>query len=109
MFGGNNSPIAPMSKPNRWSDGNLPRYQPSIANDNTHRPDKACTAEIMVNHNGPTNSKDGLYTKIKGARYLAMPTLVDSTAVAMGGVLAMAAAAKDANATGGVMVETTPK
>ena len=38
-----------------------------------------------------------------------MPTLVDSTAVAMGGVLAMAAAAKDANATGGVMVETTPK
>ncbi len=38
-----------------------------------------------------------------------MPTRVDSKAVAMGGVRAIAAPAKAASATGGVMVETTPK
>ena len=41
--------------------------------------------------------------------YLAIPTLLDSKAVAMGGDFAMAAPAKDANATGGVIDDTTPK
>ena len=38
-----------------------------------------------------------------------MPTRVASTAVAMGGVLAIAAPTTAANATGGVMADTTPK
>ena len=41
--------------------------------------------------------------------YLAMPTRADSTAVIMGFVPAMAAAAKAARATGGVIDDTTPK
>ena len=47
--------------------------------------------------------------KANGTMYFAIPTLLDSTAVAIGGDLAIAAPAKDANATGGVIVETTPK
>ena len=60
---------------------------------------EACVARLAIDNAGEMN----------GARYLAMPTRVDSMAVAIGGVLAIAAAANEASATGGVMVETTPK
>ena len=43
--------------------------------------------------------------KAKGTIYFAIPTLLDSNAVAIGGDFAIAAPAKDASATGGVIVE----
>ena len=99
-----NTPI-----PRRSNIESGPLNQPSRNTDNPHKPTIADPVETTVSHKGPSNNNAGEYTKMKGTRYLAMPMRADSTAVAMGEVPAMAAAAKDAKATGGVMVETTPK
>ena len=39
---------------------------------------------------GPSINNEGLYTNAKGTIYLAIPTLLDSTAVAIGGDFAIA-------------------
>ena len=63
----------------------------------------------MLHVTGPCINNEGLYTNAKGTMYFAIPTLLDSTAVAIGGDFAIAAPANEAKATGGVIVETTPK